>query len=349
MNHNIYTEFNVQVDMALEARDLVRGTTGREIAGVEEQVKELPNSKITIITIKDQSAAQIMGKPIGTYITIEVQRLRFKDPEVQEEVSDALAQCLNYMTSCYLTPQSNVLLIGLGNWKATPESLGPRVVEFSPITRHLHKYAPDALIQGMRPVCGLAPGVLGTTGIETNEIIKGIVENVKPDLLIVVDALAAQSTERIGTSIQISIPDPTRIRGRKRAGTYKPAVTRNPGYRYRSSHRSERSHDSQSSYSTFLPKQWGKLPAASSVKFHPLRFVLFWGQSDRYSQRSRRSIDNAASIVSTGIAYALSRASPKTVLVIIRPDHRPSLSLQRPRSLLYLRPSLSSSSRVTNL
>jgi len=204
MLSNFYSEFAVRVDLALEARDIVRGATGREIPGVEEQVKELPNSKITVITIKDKNAEQLMGKPVGTYITIEVQRLRFKDPEVQDEVIDAVAQSLGFITAGMLTPQSNVLLIGLGNWKATPDALGPKTIEYSPITRHLHKYAPDALIQGMRPVSGLAPGVMGTTGIETFEIIKGIVEHVKPDLLIVIDSLAAQSTERIGTSIQIA-------------------------------------------------------------------------------------------------------------------------------------------------
>lgn len=204
MNQSIFSEFSVRVDLALEARDLVRGATGREIAGVEEKLQELPNSKITTIIIKDKSAEQIMGKPVGTYITIEVQRLRYKDPQVQEEVSQALGQSLASLTANYLTPQSSVLVIGLGNWKATPDSLGPKTIEYMPITRHLHKYAPDALIQGMRPVCGMAPGVMGTTGIETFEIIKGIVQNVRPNLLILIDALAAQSTERIGTSIQVS-------------------------------------------------------------------------------------------------------------------------------------------------
>lgn len=312
MNHNIYTEFNVQVDMALEARDLVRGTTGREIAGVEEQVKELPNSKITIITIKDQSAAQIMGKPIGTYITIEVQRLRFKDPEVQEEVSDALSQCLNYMTSSFLTPQSNVLLIGLGNWKATPDSLGPRVVEFSPITRHLHKYAPDALIQGMRSVCGLAPGVLGTTGIETNEIIKGIVENVKPDLLIVVDALAAQSTERIGTSIQISN---TGIQPGSGVGNAREPINQQslgipviaigvPTVVSAATIANQAiQHFCQNSGANYQQQ----------VALNSIRSVLsyFGGSLTVTPKEVDDLIDNAASIVSTGIAYALFPGIPK--------------------------------------
>jgi len=204
MDLEFYRTFSINVDLALEARDIVRGATGREIPGVEEKVESLANGKVTTILIKDKNAEQIVGKPMGTYITIEVQRLRFKDPQVQEEISGALAQALSALTSSYLGPQSHVLIIGLGNWKATPDSLGPKTVEYMPVTRHLHKYAPEALIKGMRPVSAVAPGVLGTTGIETLEIIKGIVQNVRCDLVIVVDALAAQSTERIGTSIQIS-------------------------------------------------------------------------------------------------------------------------------------------------
>ncbi|ADI01674.1 MAG TPA: GPR endopeptidase [Syntrophothermus lipocalidus] len=204
MNLDFYRAFSISVDLALEARDIIRGATGREIPGVEERVQQLPNGKVTTITIKDKNAEQVMGKPMGTYVTIEVQRLRFKDPEVQEEISQAVAQALTALMSAHLRPQSHVLIIGLGNWKATPDSLGPKTVEYIPVTRHLHKYAPEALITGMRPVSAVAPGVLGTTGIETVEIIKGIVQNVKCDLVVVIDALAAQSTERIGTSIQIS-------------------------------------------------------------------------------------------------------------------------------------------------
>jgi spore protease len=76
-------------------------------------------------------------------------------------------------------------IIGLGNWKATPDALGPKTVEASPVTRHYYKYAPKALVAGMRPVCAISPGVMGTTGLETFEVVKGIVESVKPALVIV--------------------------------------------------------------------------------------------------------------------------------------------------------------------
>ncbi|MHB8183926.1 MAG: GPR endopeptidase, partial [Candidatus Desulforudaceae bacterium] len=90
-----------------------------------------------------------------------------------------------------LSEQANVLVVGLGNWNATPDALGPRVVKHTLVTRHLYQYAPEELHGGMRSVSALAPGVLGITGIETAEIIRGVVDSIKPELIIAVDALAA--------------------------------------------------------------------------------------------------------------------------------------------------------------
>ena len=100
--------------------------------------------------------------------------------------------------------QDEILVVGLGNQFVTPDSLGPKVVSEVEITRHLLKYAPECVVPGSRSVSAVAPGVLGTTGIETLEIIKGIVDNVKPKLLIVIDSLASKSIERISSTIQIS-------------------------------------------------------------------------------------------------------------------------------------------------
>ena len=197
-------EFNLQLDLAVEAKDLVRGTTGREIPGVEEQVEKLEHCKITTIKItSDQGAAQI-GKPRGTYITIESPPLKINDPYVKEEIISAMEKGLQTLIGGRVKPGDTVLLVGLGNWRATADSLGPKFIEYSPITRHYHQYAPDALVEGMRPTCGIAPGVLGITGLETFEVIKGVVEKVKPAAIIVVDALTAQNVDRIGSSVQMS-------------------------------------------------------------------------------------------------------------------------------------------------
>lgn len=197
-------QFNLYVDLAVEARDLVRGDTGREIQGVEEQVEKMEQIKITTITIKDPQAVPIMGKPIGTYVTIESPPLKINDPYVKDEIITAMGKSMNVLLNNRLQPKDTVLLVGLGNWRATANALGPKFIEYSPITRHYIQYAPEALVEGMRPVSGIAPGVLGITGLETYEVIKGVVDSIKPAVLVVVDALAAQNVDRIGNTIQMS-------------------------------------------------------------------------------------------------------------------------------------------------
>lgn len=197
-------EFNLNLDLAVEARDLVRGATDREIPGVEEQVETLEHIKATTIKIVDDEGARQIGKPKGTYITIESPPLKINDPYVKDEIIGAMQKGLQVLFGTTLKNTDTVLLVGLGNWRATADSLGPKFIQYSPITRHYHQYAPDALVEGMRPTCGIAPGVLGITGLETFEVIKGVVEKVQPALLVVVDALAAQNVDRIGSSIQMS-------------------------------------------------------------------------------------------------------------------------------------------------
>jgi spore protease len=201
---NLISELNLYVDLAVEARDLIRGTTNQEIQGVEEKVESIENIKMTTIIIKNEAAVQTMGRPIGTYVTIESPPLKINDPYVKENIIQAMDKSMKLMVNNKLQPGQTVLLVGLGNWRATPDSLGPKFIQYSPITRHYHQYAPEALVSGMRPTCGIAPGVLGITGLETFEVIKGIVNDVKPAIIIVVDALAAQNVDRIGTTIQMS-------------------------------------------------------------------------------------------------------------------------------------------------
>lgn len=190
----------INIDLALEARDLIRGATGREIPGVIEEKQSFPQGTVTVIKIMDKQAESVMGKPQGTYITIEAPDLRFKSPEVQTGVADVLA--LNLKNLLKVSEKGTVLIIGLGNWQATPDALGPTVVKDSLVTRHLHLHMPQ-MVENYRSVCTFAPGVLGITGIETAEIIKGIVEKVQPSIIIAIDALAATNISRLGTTIQI--------------------------------------------------------------------------------------------------------------------------------------------------
>ncbi|SHM05264.1 spore protease [Caldanaerovirga acetigignens] len=179
--------------------------TGKEeIPGVVVETEKSRDITISRVRIENEEGEKALGKPKGYYVTLEVPRLREKDPELTEEVSKKLAEELKVMIN--LPVDSIVLVIGLGNWNVTPDSLGPKVVEKLLVTKHLLEFMPEKFNtkKGIRPVCALAPGVLGITGIETGEIIKGVVERIKPDFVIVIDALAARSIERISTTIQIS-------------------------------------------------------------------------------------------------------------------------------------------------
>lgn len=192
----------VSLDLALEAHELLRGAAQKEIPGVKEDKQNLEYANVTTVTVLNSQGEQLMGKPQGTYITIEAPRIRFESKEIIDDLSSLLAEKLNGLLK--INPQDTVLVIGLGNWNATPDALGPTVVNYTMATRHLFHYAPETIGNGLRPVCALSPGVLGTTGIETAEVIKGVVERVKPACLIVVDALAAANLSRISTTIQIA-------------------------------------------------------------------------------------------------------------------------------------------------
>ncbi|NLJ77315.1 MAG: GPR endopeptidase [Peptococcaceae bacterium] len=202
MDLDFYKNNNINVDLAIEAHDIVRGQLGTEIPGAVVNRHQFANASVTSVQVVEEKAAQMMGKPVGTYITIEAPAMRDKNPIAQKEVAEVLAQQLSSLFD--LPENANILIVGLGNRQATPDSLGPRVVEQSIVTRHLYRYAPEELKGGMRSVSAIAPSVLGITGIESAEIIKGVVEKIQPELIIAIDALAAGSVDRIGTTIQLA-------------------------------------------------------------------------------------------------------------------------------------------------
>ncbi|MDD3839081.1 MAG: GPR endopeptidase [Clostridia bacterium] len=194
---------NIRTDLAIEAREIYQEDKKQEIPGVEVKVEKLQDINITNVKVLDYRGEQIINKPIGTYITIEVPKLRDRDKELEKEVSHVLAQQLSKLDKLKEN-KAKVLVVGLGNWNITPDALGPKVVSNLLITRHMLELIPDKLDERLKPVCGMAPGVLGITGIETGEIIKGIVEKVGPTVVVAIDALASRKTERLNTTIQIS-------------------------------------------------------------------------------------------------------------------------------------------------
>lgn len=196
--------FNVDIDLAVEANELVRGEAQTEVPGVKESKQTFEYGTVTTIAVLDERGEEALGKKRGLYVTIEAPDMVI-DWGAQKETARILAQKLAELIAQSGVPdQAPVLVIGLGNRQATPDALGPEVVDRILVTRHLYYYAPQVLGPGVRPVSALSPGVLGTTGIDTADIIRGVVENIRPSLVIAVDALVAQNIRRIGRTIQLA-------------------------------------------------------------------------------------------------------------------------------------------------
>lgn len=200
--------YNFRTDLALERRELYRKANqlDNEIDGIETEEEEQKEEQIKTARVKvlNENGAQAIGKPVGNYITIDIQQLKIATEEYIQKAAEVLAKELRSLLDKHLNLQDEILVVGLGNLYVTPDSLGPKVVNDIDVTRHILTYMPEVLEEDTRPVSAISPGVLGTTGIETLEILKGIVDHVKPKLLIVIDALASRSIERISSTIQLA-------------------------------------------------------------------------------------------------------------------------------------------------
>ena len=194
--------FTPRTDLALEAREVLTRRVREDIPGVIVETSEDEDVLITRVNITTPEAERMMGKLQGTYITIEAPGLRYKNTPLEKKVMNFLAQELGQLVQ--LPRNGTALVVGLGNWNVTPDALGPRAVDKIVVTRHLQEMLSPELKGGVRSVCAIAPGVLGITGMETAEIIQGIVSRVKPDVVIAIDALAAASSHRVITTVQIT-------------------------------------------------------------------------------------------------------------------------------------------------
>jgi spore protease len=205
LSQSLLKKLGISLDLAVEAHSLLRGDTGQEIHGVKEDVKKLDYASVTTIQILNDEGAKKMGKAPGYYITIEAPSLRENNPELHQKIADLFGKELeNMLYNLGIKDNEQVLIIGLGNWDATPDALGPKVASKVLVTRHLYTYSPKSLQSGLRPLSALSPGVLGITGIETAEIVRGVIDNIKPKAVIAVDALAAMNLNRISSTIQIA-------------------------------------------------------------------------------------------------------------------------------------------------
>lgn len=198
--------YNFRTDLALERRDIYQKVNKlNEIDGIESAEEQInDNIKVSRVKITNQNGEQAIGKPIGNYITIDVKKLKLATDEDIQKASETLTNELKKIIDAHTDKEGEILVVGLGNIYVTPDALGPKVINEIDVTRHIKKYLPQYVEEETRTVSAISPGVLGTTGIETVEILKGIVDNISPKLLIVIDALASRSIERISSTIQVS-------------------------------------------------------------------------------------------------------------------------------------------------
>ncbi len=194
---------SIRTDLALEARELYEeDESSSEIPGVKIDKKELENCTVTKVEIIDEQGSQIMNKGIGKYITLESNLMKFDDDESRDEMIGYLKDELVEILGSDKTKKT--LVIGLGNWNITSDALGPKTVSKTLVTRHIFKNYNKDYDDDFTEVAGLSPGVMGITGIETSEIVKSIVDRIKPDRVIAIDALASRKMERVNSTIQIS-------------------------------------------------------------------------------------------------------------------------------------------------
>ena len=196
-------QFQVRTDLALEARERYEEDVEIRGVSVEETYDEKRDIRATTVRIESENGAKAMGKPIGVYITLEAPKLSEPDKDYHREVSEALAVYLQELLGT--KEERSVLVVGLGNREVTPDALGPEVVGNLRITRHVVKEYGKAAFEKekVHMVSGIVPGVMAQTGMETLEIVRGVVEETQPDVVVAIDALAARSSKRVTRTIQI--------------------------------------------------------------------------------------------------------------------------------------------------
>lgn len=187
----------VRTDLALECREMLT----EEINGVESSRQNNAGVNITHVKVTTPEGAAKLGKPVGNYITIEIDGMHNEDEDICERGAEAV--CAELRKLIDTSKKEPVLVAGLGNRYITPDSIGPKAVSKLVVTRHITEGAAYGYSFDVRSVSAIAPGVLGLTGIESSEMIKAIVDKVKPSLVIAIDALASRKLSRLGTTVQL--------------------------------------------------------------------------------------------------------------------------------------------------
>ena len=195
-----------RTDMAVERRDVYKAANKikDEINGVKCEQEEIGDSIVTRVKIYNKEGAKALQRKMGNYITIDIKKLNNITLAKEDEIIKIFSDELRKIIDKHIEKDEEILIVGLGNLYSTPDSLGAKVVQNLEITRHIKIYLPNAIDKNARTVSAITPGVLGTTGIETIEIVKGIVDNINPKLVIAIDSLCTKNINRINKSIQIS-------------------------------------------------------------------------------------------------------------------------------------------------
>lgn len=203
-------KYSVRTDLALEEKERFE-SDNVEVQGVvlEEEYDEEREIRVSRVRIETEKGAKVMGKPVGTYLTVEAPNMAVPDESYHREISEELSGYIRELIEklgLLKKEDLSVLIVGLGNRQVTPDALGPYVVDNLCVTRHIVKeYGKYAMgMEHANLVSAIVPGVMGQTGMETVEIVKGVVDETKPDLVIAIDALAARNSRRLNRTVQIA-------------------------------------------------------------------------------------------------------------------------------------------------
>lgn len=191
---------NVRTDLAVESEALHRETAPCALPGVRETQKNERGFGVTVLEVLDEAGERALGKPRGRYITVELDALIRRE---ENAFADACAVLGEQLRALLPTGCGGCLVVGLGNRDITPDAIGPATVDCVMVTRHLKSELPGEF-PGLRPVAAVCAGVLGTTGIESGELVRAVAERLRPDAVIAVDALASRAPERLCRTVQIA-------------------------------------------------------------------------------------------------------------------------------------------------
>ena len=192
-----------RTDLALEAKELWTESAEKEtkLEGVRARDSLREGYQVTTVDILDEQGASSLGKPVGSYVTVQLDALARREEDAFGRAARAIAAELNGLLK--LPEEATCLVEGLGNRAITPDAIGPGVADHTMVTRHLVEQAPEHF-GSFRPVAALAAGVLGTTGVESGELVKAVAEKIRPGCIIAVDALASRSMDRVCTTVQLA-------------------------------------------------------------------------------------------------------------------------------------------------